>query len=109
MVFFEELKTKLRAKFSQPYPSDISVLHHKCGGEVTYKQHYEMDDTYDELVCGKDGCEKVWTEKVLNRATAVEIHDWFTGRDNTVYKLETSAVDEYGNKQPRVYSFLKTK
>jgi hypothetical protein len=102
-VTLNELKRKLITKFSPPIPVDVTVIHHKCGGEVLEFGYSSMGWS-DDLYCRK--CNKRWTD-----SEAEDSEKDFTGRDETVYKVVTQSkpIDEYGNTQTRAYSYLKAK
>jgi|SRR5882724_3467540 len=121
--FFDTLKNKLKTRFPQPIPEDLEVFHMKCGGRVKPVWTYPFDSSATDpnrAQCEKatyespkkiGGCGGSWSEAMVNMATDKDLRQWFYPRDEAQYVLneQNKPVDEYGNKQPRAYYFLKKK
>lgn len=118
MKFFADLANKLRARFPTPYPLEIKIFHHKCGGEVTerFGLSYDMNPEPNRAQCERatnsgGGCGGTWPDDVIEAATDEEVRAWFYARDEAVYLLkeQNQPVDEYGNAQPRAFLYLEKK
>jgi hypothetical protein len=120
--FFDTLKNRLKARFPQPIPEDVEVFHMKCGGRVkpVWSYPYEASPLPNRLQCEKStfeapkkigGCGGCWNENEIAKATDDELRRWVYPRDESEYKLieQNTPLDEYGNKQPRAYYYLKKK
>jgi hypothetical protein len=101
---WDALRKRLMEKYPPPLPTDITIFHHHCGGEVDYviPPPANEDDpidlspnravckraTYDHSKLNKiGGCGGVWLASDLNKATDDDLRAWFFTRDEGQYKL----------------------